>query len=201
VTANLGVDASAHDFLTSWVVDRQPNNAIAYLSRLSYPCLESMARKKQKPIPQGMVRFHTLIAMDQFNASIGNATSVGDVFEAATTWKPDLKEAKNTYPAEFRLVEVPSDMARDQECVQAPAEGGGKKANEKFYSTAFRGKHGDSRSKVMSLLWTKEGKYWNIVAIRIDDDSDAGRTPRGQLQLRPQSRRPSPKRLLAIPTQ
>jgi hypothetical protein len=116
------------------------------------------------------------MAMDQFNASIGHATSVGDVFEAATTWKPDLKEVKNTHPAEFRLVEVPSDMALDQECVQAPAGGDGKKANERFYSTAFRAKQGDSRNKVMSLLWTKEGKYWNIVAIRIDDGSDAGIT-------------------------
>jgi hypothetical protein len=177
VKANQGIDASAHDFLTSWVVDRQPNNAIAYLSRLSYPCLESMARKKQKPIPPGMVRFHTLIAMDRFNASIGNATSVGEVFEAAANWKPDLKEGKNNYPAEFRLVEVPSDMGRDQECVQAPAEGE-KKSNEKFYSTAFRGKQGDGLSKVMSLLWTKEGKYWKIVAIRVDDANHAGITPK-----------------------
>src|SRR6516164_3018031 len=72
VTANQGIDASVHDFLKSWVVDRQPQNAIAYLSPLSYPCLESIATKRQKPIPPGMVRFNTLIAMDQFNASIGN---------------------------------------------------------------------------------------------------------------------------------
>ena len=179
VKANQGIDESAHDFLASWVVERQPNNAIAYLSRLSYPCLESMARKKQKPIPPGMVRFHTLMAMDQFNATIGNATSVRDVFEAAPNWKPDLREGKNTYPAEFRLVEVPSDMARDHECTQASPEGE-KKSHEKFYSTAFRGKQGDSRNKVMSLLWTKEGKYWKIVAIRIDDGSDAGITPKSR---------------------
>jgi hypothetical protein len=178
VKANQGIDTSAHDFLTLWVVDRQSNNAIAYLSRLSYPCLETMARKRQKPIPPGMVRFDTLMVMDQFNASIGSATSVGDVFEAATNWKPDLKEGKNTYPSEFRLVEVPSDMARDQECVQAPAEGGDKKTNGKFYSTALRGKQGDTRNKVMSLLWTKEGKYWKIVAIRIDDGNGAGITPK-----------------------
>ena len=177
VTANQGIDASVHDFLTTWVVDRQPNNAIAYLSPPSYPCLESMARKKQNPIPPGMVRFNTLIAMDQFNASLGNASSVGDVFEAATNWKPELKEAKNAYPAEFRLVEVPLDMAQYLECVQAPGEGG-KKDKGEFYGAAFRGKLGDGRNKVMLLLWTKEGKYWKIVAIRIDDASNAGITPK-----------------------
>src|SRR6516162_6424747 len=60
--ADQGIDASVHDFLTSWVVNRQPENAIAYLSPLSYPCLESMARNKQKPIAPGMVRFNTLVA-------------------------------------------------------------------------------------------------------------------------------------------
>ena len=148
ITANQGIDASVHDFLTSWVVNRQPENAIAYLSPLSYPCLESMARKKQKPIPPGMVRFNTLMAMDRFNASLGKTNSVQDVFEAATNWKPDLKEEKNAYPAEFRLVEVPPDMAQDQGCIQAQAEGS-KKDKGEFYGAALRGKLGDGRNKVM----------------------------------------------------
>jgi len=123
-----------------------------------------------------MVRFNTLIAMNQFNASLGNVTSVEDVFEAATNWKPDLKEEKNAHSAEFRLVEVPADMAKDQECVQTQGETGKKEKGE-FYGAAVRGKLGDGRNKVMSLLWTKEGKYWKIIAIRIDDGSDAGIVP------------------------
>ena len=177
VRADQGIDATVHDFLKSWVVDRQSQNAIAYLSPVSYPCLESMARKNQKPIPPGVVRFNTMVAMDRFNASLGKTTSVEDVFEAATNWKPDLKAEKNSYPAEFRLVEVPSDMAQYQECVQPPAEEDGKDKG-KFYSAALRGKQGDGRDKVMSLLWTKEGKYWKIIAIRIDDGSDADITPK-----------------------
>src|SRR6516225_9407727 len=43
VTASQGIDASVNDFLKSWVVDRQPQNAIAYISPLSYPCLEMIA--------------------------------------------------------------------------------------------------------------------------------------------------------------
>src|SRR3974390_2710087 len=115
--------------------------------------------------------------MNQFNASLGNVSSVEDVFEAATNWKPDLKEKKNAYPAEFRLVEVPADMARDQECAQTQGENGKKEKGE-FYGVAVRGKLGDGRNKVMSLLGTKEGKYWEIVAIRIDDGSNSGITPK-----------------------
>ena len=41
----------------------------------------------------------------------------------------------------------------------------------------FGEKQGDSRNKVMSLLWAKEGDYWKIIAIRIEDSSDAGIVP------------------------
>ena len=178
MTSNQGIGASAHDFLQSWVVERKPNQAVAYFSRLSYPCLETMAREKQSSILPGMVRFHTSVAMDQFNSKIGNAASVKDVFEAATNWHPELKVEEHSYPAEFRLVEMPLDMARDQECTQAPEDEVREKSKEKFYGMALRGKQGDSRNKVMTLLWTKEDKYWRIIAIRVEDESEAGITPK-----------------------
>ena len=59
VKADQGVDESTHDFLKTWIVDRQPNLSIAYLSRRSYPCLEAMAQKNRKPILPGMVRPRT----------------------------------------------------------------------------------------------------------------------------------------------
>jgi hypothetical protein len=190
LTADQGVDASAHDFLKSWVVDKEPNNAVAYLSRRSYPCLEAIAQKKEKPVPPGMVRFRTMIAMDKFNASTGTITSVGEVFEPAANWSRELKEVKNGYPAEFRLVSVPSDMAQDEECAQAPDEGANKRSKEKYYATAFRGKQADSRNQVMSLLWAEEGKYWKIVAIRIEDSSDASLTPSKTAVASPVSAKP-----------
>jgi hypothetical protein len=56
---------------------------------------------------------------------------------------------------------------------------------------------GDGRDKVMSLLWTKEGKSWKIVAIRIDDGSDAGITPKTAASP-PSLREPDLKRFPAI---
>lgn len=175
VSADKGIDTSAHDFLKAWVVDKKTNSAVAYISRRSYPCLEEIARKRQKPVPPGMVRVRIVMGMDKFNESTNNVTSVADVFESAGSWSPELKEAKNAYASEFRLVNVSSDAAQDLECL--PASDQGKKANEKFYATAFRGKQGDGRNKVMSLLWAQEGKYWKIVAIRIDDATTAGIVP------------------------
>ena len=103
--------------------------------------------------------------------------SVSDVFEPADKWPQALKPAKNAYASEFLLVSVPADMAarRGMRChTERRYEQGSK---EKYFATAFRGKHGNSRNKVMSLLWAQEGGYWKIVAIRIEDSSDAGIVP------------------------
>ena len=59
-------------------------------------------------------------------------------------------------------------------------------ASRRFRQTAERQvlchclsrKKGDSRNKVMSMLWAQEGGYWKIIAIRIEDSSDAGLVPK-----------------------
>jgi hypothetical protein len=175
--ADQGVDTSAHDFLQSWVVAKEANKSVAYFSRRSYPCLEILAQKGAKPVPQGMIRLHSLMAMQKFSDSLGPVNSVADVFEPAEKWSQALKPAKNAYPSEFRLVSLPEDMGQDEECIAIPTGESSKKSEEKYFATAFRSIKGESRGKVMSLLWAQEGGYWKIIAIRIEDSSDAGLTP------------------------
>ena len=175
--ADQGVDRSAHDFLQSWVVAKEPNKSVAYFSRRSYPCLEAMPQNGRQSVSQGMVRLRTLMAMQKFSDSIGTVNSVADIFEPADKWSEALKPAKNAYASEFRLVNLPADMAADEECIAISNADSSKQSKEKYFATAFRGKTGDSRDKVMALLWAKEGDYWKIIAIRIEDGSDAGVVP------------------------
>ena len=175
VKADQGADKSAHDFLQSWVVAKEPNKSVAYFSRRCYPCLELLAKKNTQPVPQGMIRLQTLKAMQRFSDSLGAVNSVADVFEPAEKWSQALKPAKNAYPSEFRLVNLPDDMGKDEECIAVPADDSSKRREEKYFATALRAKKGDSQ--VMSLLWAQEGGYWKIIAIRIEDGSDAGLVP------------------------
>jgi hypothetical protein len=178
VKADQGVDRSAHDFLQSWVVEKQPNKSVAYFARRSYPCLDVLAQKRGQPVEPGMIRLRAMMAMQKFSESTGTANSVADVFEPADKWSQALKPAKNAYATEFRLVNVPADMAPDEECLGTPADDSGKPPKDKYFATAFRGKEGDSRNKVMSLLWAQEGGYWKIISIRIEDGSDAAILPK-----------------------
>ena len=175
--ADQGVDKSAHDFLQSWVVEKQPNKSVAYFSRQSYPCLEATAQKSSHSTPPGMIRLRTVMLMQNFSDSIGTANSVADVFEPAAKWSPALKDAKNAYASEFLLVAVPLDMEPDERCAPTLSGESANRAKEKYFATVFRGKQGDSRNKVMTLLWAKEGDYWKITAIRLEDGSDANIVP------------------------
>jgi len=114
--------------------------------------------------------------MEKLNATAGTTTSVGEVFEADPTLFPELKKTENAYPTEFQLISVPPDVAVDEECMQVSEQTPGKESKEKYYATAFRVKGGDSRNRVMLLLWAEEGKYWKIIAIRAEDSSAAGLT-------------------------
>ena len=179
VKADQGIDKSAHDFFKTWLVDKQPNNSVAYFSRRSYPCLEPLAEKNRKAVPPGMLQLRTGMAMKEFSNRMGTVNSVDEVFEPADTWSQQLKEVKNAYAAEFRLVNLPADMAQDEECVPVPDDESGKQSKEKYYATALRGKKGDALNKVMSLVWAQESGYWKIIAIRIEDSSGAGILPTG----------------------
>lgn len=178
VNADQGIDKSAHDFLKTWMVDKQANKSVAYFSRRSYSCLEAIALQQGKPAPPGMIRLRITIAMKQFSDSIGTVHSVGDVFEAADKWSQGLKEEKNAYSSEFRLVSVPTDMAWDEQCNTTGGDESVKREKEKYFATALRGKQGHSSNKVMSLLWAQEQGYWKIIAIRIEDASDANIVPK-----------------------
>jgi hypothetical protein len=178
VKADQGVDKSAHDFLQSWVVEKQPNKSVAYFSRQSYPCLEATVQKTSQSAPQGMIRLRTLLAMQKFSDGVGPVNSVADVFGPADKWSPALKEAKNVYPSEFLLVSVPLDMEPDEGCIATPSDALANRSKEKFFATAFRGKQGDSRNKVMTLLWAQQAGFWKIIAIRLEDGSDAGIVPK-----------------------
>ena len=190
VKADKGIDESAHDFLKTWVVDKQPNLSVAYFSRRSYPCLETIAQKNRKQIAQGMVTLRIEMAMNKFNTTTNTVNSVSDVFEPGDQWLKELKETKNAYPSEFRLVSVPSDIGADEECVPAPVDESGKRSKEKYYGTALKEKQGGSGNKMISLLWAQEGGYWKIIAARIEDSSDARIVPKNAAVTAPAEEEP-----------
>jgi hypothetical protein len=176
-----GVDKAVHDFLSSWLLEQQPNLAAAYFSKRSYPCLEARAQEKGKAVEAGMVRTRLLMAMAAFNKALGTPTNLGEVVENVNSWSPPrLKPVKNAYESEFSLFAVPDDVAAANDCTERYAsellELASKKEPSKkygdYFASAFRAKAGHAKGGTVYLLWTKEDKHWKIVALRIADEAD-----------------------------
>ena len=173
-----GLDATVHDFLTSWIIEQKPNLTVAYLSPRSFPCLEEMASKRGQPLEPGMMKAQLMVRLAAFNNKVGKPAKVEEVIENVKPWNPRLKPVKNRYESEFLLFAVPNDIAAAVDCAEqnavepAPAKKESSKKYGDYFGSAFRLKAGDSKGSAVYFLWNKEGNYWKIVVIKMADEAD-----------------------------
>jgi hypothetical protein len=178
VSEKEGLDAAVHDFLTSWIIEQKPNLAVAYLSPRSFPCIEEMASERGKPLERGIVKPQLMIRMAAFNSKVGKPAKVEDVLENVKPWNPRFKPVKNRYESQFLLFEVPNDFAAAADCSERNAVEPASAKNEPskkygdYFGSAFRLKAGASKGSTVYFLWSKEGDYWKIVALKIADEAD-----------------------------
>jgi hypothetical protein len=178
VSEKEGLDTAVHDFLTSWIIEQKPNLAVAYLSPRSFPCVEEMASERGKPLERGIVKPQLMIRMAAFNNKVGKPAKVEDVLENVKSWNPRFKPVKNRYESQFLLFSVPNDFAAAADCAErnavepAPAKKEPSKKYGDYFGSAFRLKAGDSKGSTVYFLWSKEGNYWKIVALKTADEAD-----------------------------
>ena len=173
-----GLDAAVHDFLTSWIIEQKPNLTVAYFSPRSFTCLERIAGERGKPLEPGMMKAQIMVLMAAFNKKVGQLPKVEDALESVKPWNPRLKPVKNRYGSQFLLFAVPNDIAAAVDCAEqnavepTPAKKKASKDYGDYFGSAFRLKAGDSKGSTVYFLWSKEGNYWKIVALKLADEAD-----------------------------
>ena len=173
-----GLDAAVNDFLTSWIIEQKPNLTVAYFSPRSFSCLEEMASKRGKPFEPGIVKAQLMVRLAAFNNKVGKPAKVEEVLENVKPWNPRLKPVKNRYESKFLLFAVPNDIAAAVDCAEqnavepTPAKKEASKNYGDYFGSAFRLKAGDSKGSTVYFLWSKEGNYWKIVALKTADEAD-----------------------------
>ena len=66
---------AVHDFLTLWLVDQRPDEAVAYFSESAYVCMEL---EQGRPIDRGMAPFVMLKGLQEINQRIGKTASLSE---------------------------------------------------------------------------------------------------------------------------
>jgi hypothetical protein len=54
------LEEAMYDFLNSWLVEQQPNQAVAYISPRAYPCIDQVASDEKKKINPGLIPHYIL---------------------------------------------------------------------------------------------------------------------------------------------
>jgi len=179
------IDAAVTDFLTAWLLEQRPEQAMAYISPRTFQCLQP--EDPDQPPDLGMAPFRVLKSMAEVNQSLGTLKSLRGVLASVPLTNPVLRPVQHATPDLFKLYSLPDHAGESIRCEggqlltdvpPAPA----KPAYGKYYIASFHLDAGDIPGAALYLLWAKESKYWKIFAFKLEPDE----APRADLpDLRP----------------
>jgi hypothetical protein len=173
-------EEAVYDFLNSWLVEQQPNQAVAYISPRAYSCIDQVASDEQKKMNPGLIPFYILEGMKKINRTLGSPARLGEVAESVRPNEPALRSIAQPHSAEFDLFETPDDIAFDFECVnrnRLPDEtekGKPRRRYGRFVGASLRLKSPQAKGDRVLILWTRESGYWKIISWSIEPDQLAG---------------------------
>ena len=166
------------DYLTAWLVEQKPELAAAYLSARSYPCLEEYGPQAGKEVNAGVAPYLAARDMAATSRLIAKPLQLTDAVKPAPMNDPSLKPIKQNYGTAFALYQVPDGVAADFECDPQRAfedydksrVSGLKTKYGRYFASVFQLKPTQGKGDTVTLLWTKDGKYWKIVAWDVEPE-------------------------------
>lgn len=180
------VESAAADYLISWLVEQKPNLSAAYLSSLSYSCLEEYGPGSGKVVSAGVAPYLAANEMAAVNRAIGKVNTLQDAVEPLSLHDRNLKPVKQRYQTAFSLYRVSNGLAADFICDperafedfnKMRAEGSESKYGN-YFASVFRLKRAKAKSDAVTLLWRKEGKYWRVNAWDVEpEEATPSETP------------------------
>src|SRR5262245_12342031 len=110
------VEVAAADYLTAWLVEQKPNLSAAYLSSLSYSCLEEYGPDSGKVVSAGVAPYLAANEMAAMNRIIGKINALQDAIEPLNLRDPHLKPMKQGHDKVFSLYQVSNGLAAEFIC-------------------------------------------------------------------------------------
>jgi hypothetical protein len=164
------VQQAMQDFLAVWLLEQNPEQALAYISRRAYGCVPP--DDPGQPADQGMAPFRILMNLAQANRALGKPDRLPDVVSGVPLHASWLKPVKNHDPALFSLYEVPNELGEASDCAGGLEAAAAKLTKDsklkygEFFLAGLRLTTPQAKGANLYLLWNKEAKYWKIVAFR-----------------------------------
>lgn len=169
------------DFLSSWLVEYKPQDAMAYFDSEAYACMEV---EQGKRVDRGMAPFVMLKAMQDVNSKLGKVTHLTQASAGMRLTGARARVIPQPYESEFVLYDVREDLAEQVKCSntvtnfeQASAKDLQSKAFGKYVAAVFRLQSGKEKGETVATLWAKRDNYWKLITYDVEPEFDKLRSP------------------------
>lgn len=175
------VDVAVADFLTSWLVEKKPNLAVAYLDRDAYDCLALRLEEEGSAIDPGLAKFQMYMRMKAVAEQVGPRASLAEATLGVRVFNPNFKLVRHDRHQQFVLQGVPPHIAQQMMCSSFTTLGAlpqekrvryGDEGIEHFLST-FRLQGSAGRGLSLGMLWQKKEGHWKIVSYAGEQDAES----------------------------
>jgi hypothetical protein len=164
------IDHVVQDFLSAWLLERQPQLAAVYFSPLSFPCME---RDGAVAAGAGLERYGMLERMKAANTVMGSATALPQVSLSVNPWDPRLAVVGHRFAQAFLLARMPADLAAAYDCAnRANDDGRPTLTQREFYASAFRLRIPGGPAPVLVLIWAREPGGFRVVAFDVEEAAE-----------------------------
>jgi len=154
------IEDAAQEFLTDWLVRRQYDQALEFLSTQAYACLNLTDDARRQALDAASARREARRLMEHAGARLGRRPDLTSAIVAFTPRNPDRPVTDHPFKKEFLLGPVPEEEARQYLCNQAAAMPAG--THPDYYAVIFTFRVDGGGT--LGLLWNREGGRWKIVS-------------------------------------
>ena len=172
---------AVHDFLSGWLVEQKPEEALAYFAEQSYACVDV---QDKVTTDRGVVSFLLLQHLMSGNAQIGKLSSLSDAIVGVAVSSERLKVIRQQHHSTFVLYDVREDLAEEFKCVnrldssQVSPKALKSRSFGKYVGAMFTIKlKQQTATRMVATLWQREGGYWKLISYELDPEIDRSRVP------------------------
>jgi hypothetical protein len=167
-------EAAVRDFLSAWLVDGRPGDAVPYFGDESIACMQL---ESGTPIDRGVVRVEVLVGLHQRSQEMGPVASLSDAVTAADL--PGTQSRLRQQPnADFTLYDVREDEAEHAKCssrldpTHVDRRALTSTSYGKYVAAVFQMKKGPRAGTKIVSLWRQYDGYWRIVSYMDEEGLD-----------------------------
>lgn len=174
--ANVKPEEAVRDFLSSWLVERKPEDAMTYLDPNVYYCMDL---EQGKRTDRGMAPFAMLKALQALNKSFGTVPDLSQVSTGVPLTGARVKIIPQPYEPQFVLYDVREDLAEQSKCInkiddyqQASPKALKSDSFGKYVGAVFQLTPKGQKGQVVATLWAKKDDFWKLISYDVEPEFD-----------------------------